>query len=259
MAKSTWFYRSRPQRRQRPLRPEVVEALRGLRGYELCYGYRKVTAWLKRRGYVVNAKSVLRHLRALRMVQPRKRKGRPHQTWPHVRPTAPNMYWEADFTGVTTGEGKLWNCVIVDPALGSMPVAGGLYERCRAVEASQVLEEAIGRAFPEEGRVPEGRELILRVDRGSQFIAFVFRQTAETLGVKLQYCGVQCPNDKPYVESFYSKYKVEEVYRSDYLTNDEAKEGWLQWTTWYRMQRLHSRLGYRPPIEAQTQFAHAAA
>ncbi len=206
-----------------------------------------------------NGKCVLRHLRALKMAQPRKRRGRPYQTYPTIRPTVPNTYWEADTTGVSTGEGRLWACVIVDPAVGSVPVAGALHERCRATEAEAVLEEAVAKAFPAEGRVPEGQQLVLRVDRGGQYVAFSFRKTAEALGVTLQYCGVQCPNDKPFVESFFSRYKVEEVSRSEYSTNEEAKEGWLRWSGWYRMRRLHSRLGYRPPVEVQRTFAQATA
>jgi len=258
LGKSSWFYRPRP-RAPRPLQPELVRMLRTLKGYELCYGYRKVRAWLRRRGMAVNGKCLLRHLQALRMTQPRKRKGRPYASYPQMRPTAPNTYWEADTTGVSTGEGLLWACVVVDPAVGSLPVAGLMHTRCRAIEASAVLEAAVAAAFPRDGRVPEGHQLILRVDRGSQFVAFSFRQTAEALGVTLQYCGVQCPNEKPFVESFFSRYKVEEVYRSEYLTQQEGKVGWEKWTRWYRTRRLHSRLGYRPPMEVQRTFAQATA
>jgi hypothetical protein len=41
-------------------------------------------------------------------------------------------------------------------------------------------------------------------------------------GIKLEFCGVQTPNDKPYIESFIGCYKREEVYRNQYKDFFEA-------------------------------------
>ncbi len=258
LSKSTWFYRARP-RAPYPLRPLAVALLGQITGYELTYGYRKLTGWLQRKGLWINRKSVLRHARALTMLQPKKRKGPRWTALERVRPTEANTYWESDFTPVDARDGREWLCVIVDPAQASRPMAGEMSERCRAKEACTVLEEAILEAFPTEGCVPEAHRLVLRVDRGGQFIAKDFRKTASRLGVTLEYCGVKCPNDKPYVESFFSLYKVEEVYREEYSTREEARAGWQRWRTWYRTERLHSRLGNRPPIEVQAELAQATA
>ena len=50
----------------------------------------------------------------------------------------------------------------------------------------------------------------LSVDQGSQYIARKFRERAEELGVKIEYCAINYPDDKPYVESFFFRYKCEE-------------------------------------------------
>jgi len=258
LAKSTWFYRAHP-REPRALRPQVLALLREVTGYELTYGYRKLTAWLGRKGLWINRKSVLRHTRALAMTQPKKRKGPRFTVLARVTPTEANTYWEGDFTPVDDREGRSWVCAIVDPAQGSRPVSGELSERCRAREACKVLEEAILAAFPADGRVPTGQKLILRVDRGGQFIAQAFRDTAQGLGVTLEYCGVRCPDDKPNIEAFFSCYKIEEVYRNEYRTREEARTGWNRWREWYINERLHSRLGYRPPVECELQLAQVTA
>ena len=65
--------------------------------------------------------------------------------------------------------------------------------------------------------------------------------------MKLEYAGIQCPDDKPYIESFFDKYKVEEVYRHEYLSLAEARTGWESYRAWYRNDRLHQNLGYRSP------------
>jgi putative transposase len=258
LAKSTWCYRPHP-RPPRALRPLVVTLLREVTGYELTYGYRKLTAWLGRKGLWINRKSVLRHTRALAMLQPKKRKGPRFTALARVTPTEANTHWEGDFTPVDDREGRSWVCAIVDPAQGSRPMAGEFSERCRAKEACAVLEAAILEAFPAEGRVPEAHRLVLRVDRGGQFIAKDFRTTAWQLGVTLEYCGVRCPNDKPNVEAFFSLYKTEEVYRNEYRTQAEARAGWIRWRGWYINERLHSRLGYRPPVECEPKLAQVNA
>ena len=75
MPQSTWYYRAHP-RLARPLDPDLVAAIESVwtqgRGV---YGYRKVHALLRAHGFVVNHKAVLRHLRRLDCLQPRKLKG----------------------------------------------------------------------------------------------------------------------------------------------------------------------------------------
>jgi len=254
LSKSTWFYRSHT-RKPKPLDPELEGFLNGIDGYELCYGYRKLTELAERQGLHFNEKRVLRHTRALGMLQPKKRKGMQATFLERVVPTVPNTYWESDFTTVDSGEGREWVCAIVDPALGSDQVAGRMTERCRAKEAIEVLEAAVLREFPAEGRVPEGHLLVLRVDRGGQFIAGKYRETAKRLGVVLEFCGVKCPNDKPNIECLFGLFKKEEVYRSDYRTRQQARLGYAMWSMWYSTKRLHSTLGYRTPDEVRSQPA----
>jgi len=97
--------------------------------------------------------------------------------------------------------------------------------------------------------VPAGHELTLRVDRGSQFRAHRFQETARLLNVKLEYAGVKCPEDKPYIESFNSSYKTEEIYRHEYQNFREAVAGWESYREWYRAERLHQSLDYLSPLE----------
>ena len=42
--------------------------------------------------------------------------------------------------------------------------------------------------------------MTLRVDRGPQFTARSFREAARILNVRLEYAGIQCPEDKPYID-----------------------------------------------------------
>ncbi len=242
---SSYYYRSAPGRKPRCLDADLVAAIHTVRqGHAEVYGYRRITKALLAVDRRANSKKVLRHLRALGLTQPRKVKG---QRWTHpelVKPNAPNAYWEADFSYVWTGQGNAYLCAIINA--WERDIVGDVFsERCRAIEATEALEAAVLSRFG--GRVPEGHLLTLRVDRGSQFRAFRFREAAHLLGVTLEYAGIKCPEDKPYIESFFGSYKTEELYRHEYQSFTEARTGWETYRNWYRDDRLHESLGYMSP------------
>ena len=164
MPKSTWYYQPRP-RPPRPLNSNLVAAIDVLwsqtRGV---YGYRKVHAMLRAHGVVVNHKAVLRHLRRLDRLQPRKLKGGRWTRPRVVHPTVSNTYWEMDLTYVWRGSGFGYLFAVLDAYDKGIPGAH-FGDRCRAVEAVQALEEAVATRFGR--RVPEDHTLTLRVDRGS--------------------------------------------------------------------------------------------
>ncbi len=245
MAKSSYYYRSVEGRKPRALDETLVKAIKKVRqGHAEVYGYRKVTMALRADEWTVNAKKVLRHLRALGLTQPRKIKGRKWSRPAIVRPSVCNTYWETDFTYVWTGSANAYLCVVIDAC--DRDIVGDVFsDRCRAYEAAEALERAVLSRF--SGRVPYGHELTLRVDRGTQFTARSFRETARTLNVRLEYAGIQCPEDKPYIESFFSSYKTEELYRNEYSSLAEARTGWESYRAWYRNDRLHQALWYKSP------------
>jgi len=94
MAKSSYYYRSVRRRKPRALDKALVGAINAVRqGHAEVYGYRKVTMALKAARWKVNAKKVLRHLRALGLTQPRKLKGRKWSRPAIIRPAVCNTYW----------------------------------------------------------------------------------------------------------------------------------------------------------------------
>ena len=247
IAKSSYYYPPVRKRKPRALDEALVRAINKVRqGHAEVYGYRKVTMALRADMWKVNAKKVLRHLRSMGLTQPRKLKGRQWSRPPIVRPIVCNTYWEADFTYVWTGSANAYLCVVIDAC--DRDIVGDIFsDRCRAREAAGALEQAVLSRFG--GRVPYSHELTLRVDRGTQFTARSFREAARTLNVRLEYAGIQCPEDKPYIESFFGSYKTEELYRNEYSSLVEASTGWESYRAWYRNDRLHQSLWYKSPRE----------
>jgi hypothetical protein len=62
------------------------------------------------------------------------------------------------------------------------------------------------------------------------------------------FCNKQ-PEDKPYIEAFFSSYKTEEIYRREYSNYWEAKISWEAYRDWYRNDRLHQGIDYMSPVQ----------
>lgn len=242
MAKSSYFYQPK-KRANRPLDPVLVTQLTKITGYELVYGYRKVTVHIATH---FNKKKVLRHMQQLKMTQPRKLKGERFTVLPYTPPTQSNERWEVDLTSVPYGLKTTAALFAVTDCFDHEIIGDNFTRNFTAQEARVALEMALFRRFP-NGIPHGGLQLVVRVDRGSQFIAKLFKEAVRLAGLNLQFCGIQSPNDKPYIESFFSKYKVEEVYRNGYTTFDEALTAWQNYKFWYNTKRLHQSLGYRTP------------
>jgi len=244
LARSTYHYHARKRCREYGYDPALCAAVKEICEKASVYGYRKVWATLRARGWRVNKKRVLRYMRHLKLLQPRKVKGQKFTRPALVVPTCSNTYWEEDLTYVWCGDCTNYLFALIDGFDKEIP-GDHFGDRCRSDEASAVLEHAVLERFG--GRVPDGHTLILRIDHGTQFRARKFRETAKRLNVKLEYAGIQCPDDKPYIEAFFSKYKIEEVYRNEYRNSAEAKAGWELYHSWYETERVHQSLGYQTP------------
>lgn len=254
LAKSTYYYRGEEkgnrETRKYPLDPGLVETLASFSGYELTLGYRKakdyIAITLEKGNH--NHKKVYRHMRELRRLQPRrvKKRAKPKQALRWYHPIRSNVRWEADLTYVGYGGGTAYTfCVIDTYDKELMGHAFGL--RARAEEAVASLDSAVARRFP-DGVPPSELEVVLRLDRGCQYTAALFCEAAATRPwLKLEFCGVQAPNDKPFIESFFACYKREEVYRNDYQTFFEARAGFLSDLDWYINRRPHGSLGNLSP------------
>ena len=169
LAKSSYYYRLKP-RSPRPLDSKLRKALEAISGRELVYGYRKKTHYLRYQGIWCNPKAVYRHLLALGQLQPRKRKGIRHQALAFSRPTASNQRWEADLVESPCGiDGKGFGIALID-AFDKEVIAQEFSQRCRAQEVEGVLLDAVCKRFP-QGYIPQTLKVVLRIDRGGQFIA----------------------------------------------------------------------------------------
>ena len=256
MAKSTYCYKQKPRsQRNQPyvMDPELHKALTKLEGYELTLGYDKLTDYLRvKHKKIWNHKKVYAHMQQLQLLQPKhiKRRYRKNRRLEVSCPIRSNLRWEADLTFVLTGMGKVY-LFIVEDVYDKEILSGNMSIRARSLEAVESLRRAISQRFG--NAIPTELQLTLRIDRGCQYTAEEFERFACDNGIALEFCGVQAPNDKPFIESFISCYKREEVYRNHYENFFQAFDGWKQYMHWYNNKRPHGSLNNLTPAQFRAQ------
>lgn len=221
------------------------------------YGRPRITAELRRRGWVVNAKRVYRLMREDNLLCVRRRKfvattdsrhgGRvyPNRTRNLVL-TGVNQLWIADITYIRLREQFVFLAAILDAY--SRRVVGWALE--------QTLEEeltlaALGMALSCRTVMPG---LVHHSDRGSHYASTAYTERLQAHGIAISMSRKGNPWDNAACESFMKTLKYEEVYRSEYRDLAEARASigvFLE--KMYNRKRLHSALGYVPPVEFEAQ------
>ena len=105
------------------------------------------------------------------------------------------------------------------------------------------LERAIAARRPSAG-------LIHHSDRGVQYASRDYVARLDAAGCRISMSAKGNPYDNARAESFFKTLKREEVYLQQYQTFAEAEANLSRFIEdVYNRKRLHSSLGYRPPVE----------
>ena len=221
------------------------------------YGYRRITAELRRRGMLVNHKRVARIMREDNLLAVQPRTFRVTTDSAHelevflnlagrMKLTGINQLWVADITYIRLQREFVYLAVILDAF--SRKVVGWTLDRSLASRlAISALEQAIARRQPPPG-------LVHHSDRGVQYAS------AEYVKLLLEHHMIPSmsrpanPYDNASCESFMKTLKREEIYANDYETLEHLATNIERFIDeYYNRYRLHSALGYRPPDEFERQ------
>ena len=91
-------------------------------------------------------------------------------------------------------------------------------------------------------------------DRGTQYLSKDYRNTCIAYGISQSAGRVATCFDNSVAEAFWSSLKRELVHRYRFATRAEAKAAINAWIQRYNASRLHSSLGYLPPIEWEMNY-----
>jgi transposase InsO family protein len=229
------------------------------------YGYRRIGALLRREGWCVNHKRLVRIMRDDNLLCLRRPVFRPATTdsrhswriWPNLawrlEPAAINQLWVADITYVHLAEAFVYLAVVID-AFSRKVVGWAMEDHLRAELALAALDMALERRAVIHGG------LVHHSDRGIQYACGDYLARLDAAGILPSMSRAGCPYDNAMAESFMKTLKQEEVNAGDYrdLAHARAAIGTFIETI-YNRQRLHSALAYRSPEEYEVQAPWAAA
>jgi putative transposase len=217
------------------------------------YGYRRITAELKRRGFVANHKRVRRLMGEDNLLCLHKKSFIKTTDSNHNEKVYPNLagdlvltridqLWVADITYIRLLKEFIYLAVVLD----------AFSRRCIGWALSRTLEtevalEALNIALGCREVVPG---LVHHSDRGVQYASEQYTGLLKENKILISMSRTGNPYDNAKAESFIKTLKMEEVYLYEYENIDEAYSRIGEFIEEvYNQKRLHSSLGYVPPAE----------
>jgi putative transposase len=234
---------------------EIKAAIVKLCGQHPMYGYRRITAMLKRQGHEINHKRVSRLMREMglvgKAVVKRKRttnSNHPFKRYPNLMMNLaverPDQVWVGDITYIRLQQEFVYLAVLMDVFTRS--IRGWHLARSMDVSLTiTALNKGLARGRPE----------IHHTDQGVQYAANEYVRLLHQHGVKLSMAEVGQAWQNGYAERLMRTIKEEEVDLSEYRNFTEAYEQIEQFLeNVYMKKRIHSSLNYLTPDEYEKKW-----
>jgi transposase InsO family protein len=224
------------------------------------YGYRRITAVIRRDGIVVNHKTVQRLMGDLGLkscVRVKKYcayRGEVGRAAPNIlerqfKARRPNEKWVTDVTEFNVGGQRLYLSPVLDLYNGEIVA----FETARR-PLFNMIGAMLRRAFARLG--PRDRPL-LHSDQGWQYRMPVYREALRHQAVTQSMSRKGNCLDNAAMESFFGTLKAEFYHLNRFRDLDELQAGLRRYIHYYNHDRIKLKLGGLTPVEYRTQIAAA--
>jgi Transposase and inactivated derivatives len=207
------------------------------------YGYRRITALLNERGWLVGKDRVQRIWRREGLKVPKKQKPR-GRLWLNdgscvrLRPERPNHVWSYDFVSAKTHDGRSLRLLTLIDEHTREALAIRVARHLNSLNVIETLADAmLLKGIPEH----------IRSDNGPEMTSKLIRDWLPKVGANTLYIEPGSPWENGYCESFNGKLRDELLNGEIFYSLKEARVLIEQWRCHYNTKRPHSSLGYRPP------------
>jgi putative transposase len=236
---------------KRQTAPELVEDLRQVAMERPRFGYRRLHVMLRRKGWTVNKKLVLRLVREndwlVRRRQRKKLASVPRVAQP--QPTGANEAWSMDFVFDGTAAGRNFR---------TLNVVDRFTRECLVIEVDTSITGSRVVAVLALLVAMRGKPQSVRVDNGPEFISKALDAWAFEQGVALQFIRPGKPTENGHIESFNGRLRDECLNQNWFTDLADAKETIELWRKDHKEVRPHSSLGYLTPMEYINQLRGVA-
>lgn len=250
--RSSIYYASQPASFDEAM---LKTALLDLAGEWPTYGYRRLTAMMRRFDWPVNAKRVRRWMNELGIhgAKPTRRtrttdSNHAFPRYPNLvadlQITRPDQVWVADITYIRLRNEFVYLAVLMD-----------VFTRClRGWHLGRSLDQGLTLAALERALVVATPQ-VHHSDQGVQYAATAYVQRLQNLNVTLSMATVGEPRENGYAERLMRTIKEEEVNLSEYHDFADAQRQLMRFLDdVYNVKRIHSALGYLTPREFEEQW-----
>ena len=256
------YYRSWRKREPKEEEIALCDAIQRLALKDRHCGYRRIGRLLKREGWSVNHKRVLRLMREDNLLSVRRRRfvvttdsDHGWRIYPnlarHLVLSGMNQLWVADITYVRLQREFIYLAVILD-VYSRRVVGWSISRQLDSGFALEALESALKLRQPASG-------LIHHSDRGVQYASNNYVERLEADGIVISMSRPGNPYDNAWAESFMKTLKSEEVDGRHYRDLEDARSSIGRFIEEvYNQQRLHSALDYLSPVEFENEIAKGA-
>ena len=213
------------------------------------YGSPRIHRALYEAGWRVSRRRVARLMREARLrakaVRGYRRKAGTHRFYDQepnrlfgLHVNRQNQVWVGDLTYLPVA-GRWWYLAVVMDQYSRRVLAWTLTRRRDSAVTCAVLRAA--------ARGRRCRDVIFHSDRGSEYMAALFRHCVAQLGFS-QSASARGPEDNAHMESFFHTLKAELTRGVQFPTQHALRCSLRRYMHYYNRKRMHSALGYRSPI-----------